>query len=89
METTPNQRHVDIFEALASGQIRKNSWGWAVSEYLLDHPEEGEEMALHHYRSFLAKKCEMMLQDILMGRHIGQIAVHKLMRSQMRVIKAN
>lgn len=84
-----DQRRTDIINAIKSGAIRQNTWGWAVCEYLLDHPEEGEEMALHHYRSFLAKKCEMMLRDILTGRHISQIAVHKIMCTQMRVIKAN
>lgn len=76
-------------DGLISGQVRQNSWGAAVASYIIDHPEESEEMALHHYRSFLSKKTEMMVPDISTGRHANPITLHNLIRNSTRIIKAN
>lgn len=76
-------------EGLTSGKIRKNSWGGAVALYVIDHPEETEEMAKHHYQSFLKKKSDMMVSDISTGRHLNQITLHRFIRNNTRIIKSN
>lgn len=82
------ERRKAAIDGLISGQIRQNSWGAAVASYIIDHPEESEEMAKHHYRSFLSKKVDMMVSDISTGRHANPITLHKLIRNDARIIKA-
>lgn len=82
------ERRRAAIDGLISGQVRQNSWGAAVASYIIDHPEESEEMALHHYRSFLSKKSEMMASDISTGRHANPITLHNLIRNNTRIIKA-
>lgn len=82
------ERRKAAIEALMSGKIPHNSWGEAVASYVLDHPEEAEEMARHHYRSFLKKKSELMVWSISTGRHVNQIVLHRFIRNNTRIIKA-
>lgn len=84
-----DQRRAYIIEAMASGEVRKNSWGWAVCEYLLEHPEDAEEMATHHYRSYLEKKQQMAVQDLKFGRHLNKLVARHIVRERIRVYSAN
>lgn len=83
------ERRRAAIDGLISGQVRQNSWGAAVASYIIDHPEESEEMAMHHYRSFLSKKSDMMASDISTGRHANSITLHNFIRNSTRIIKAN
>lgn len=82
-------RRKAAIDGLMSGKLRMNSWGGAVAQYVIDHPEEAETMARHHYQSFLRKKSDLMAWSISTGRHVNQIMLHRFIRGNARTIKAN
>ena len=56
---------------------------------MLGIPEDAEEMATHHYRSYLKKKQQMAVQDLKLGRHLNKLVARHIIRERIHAYSAN